>query len=480
MFLLMNKCKIPSRISNKITIDEYNLLKNLVDNTRDIIQTLTPEGNFIFVNNAWYKTLGYTKSDLSSITLKDIIHPDSKNHCMNVFNKIMTSKNSVFFETSLLTKKGEKILVEGSIHCILKKNKVLYVQCIMRDISEKKIYWEIIEHAINEWRITFDSMPCGVLLLDLDCIIKRANRYFVDLFKLPIEEVKGLKCEDIIKDEAFNNALKKITCERIIPIKTIEFNLSELNKSFLIDFTPVPGSDGITRSFILTFTDVSEIKDKEKKLQESKDAFFNMLKDLDYSYRELKGLFESLIRSFINVIEAKSPWTKGHSERVTNYAILIAKEFGLDNETINDLTIAALLHDIGKIGTYDIVLDNPNRLTEDELKLIYIHPIKGEDILKPIKQMKKILPIIRHHHERIDGNGYPDRLKGDEIPFLARILSVADAFDSMTSNRPYRNASTREYAISELENCKGTQFDSKIVDVFLKVLNKSNLTHVPD
>ena len=145
---------------------------------------------------------------------------------------------------------------------------------------------------------------------------------------------------------------------------------------------------------------------------------------------------------------------------------------GLDNDVTGNLRIAALLHDIGKIGTYDVILDSPQRLSSEEIGLINLHPVKGEMILKPIKQLQHLLPIIRHHHERVDGQGYPDGLKGDEIPLLSRIICVADSFDSMTSDRPYRSAGTIEYALSELKSCSNSQFDSTLVEAFIRVLDK--------
>ena len=174
----------------------------------------------------------------------------------------------------------------------------------------------------------------------------------------------------------------------------------------------------------------------------------------------------------MNAIDAKIPWTKGHSERVTRYAISIAKELKLDDEDIDNLRIASLLHDIGKIGTYDVILDNPRKLSAKEVRLINLHPVRGEKILKPIKQLQHLLPIVRHHHERIDGKGYPDKLKGDKIPFLARILCIADSYDSMTSDRPYRPAKTKQYAVSELTRCSNTQFDAQAVHAFLSVLDR--------
>jgi putative nucleotidyltransferase with HDIG domain len=221
--------------------------------------------------------------------------------------------------------------------------------------------------------------------------------------------------------------------------------------------------------------DLIELKLRENKLIESRNAFFNMLKETDSAYKDMKELFESLILSLINALDAKSRWTKGHSERVTNYALSIARAMGLRQNEIDALRIGALLHDIGKIGTYDVLLDKPDRLTAEEFEIVKLHPVRGDEILSPVKQLQNIIPIVRYHHERMDGKGYPDGLKGDEIPLSSRILHVADSYDSMTADRPYRPAPGNEYAISEFKKYSGTQFDQKVVEVFLRVLSPSIL-----
>ncbi|MEW6585557.1 MAG: HD domain-containing phosphohydrolase, partial [Nitrospirota bacterium] len=205
--------------------------------------------------------------------------------------------------------------------------------------------------------------------------------------------------------------------------------------------------------------------------QKSRDAFFNMLEDLGESYRELEKLFMGLVKAMVNALDAKSKWTRGHSERVALYATKLAKETGMDGDQIKRIQLASLLHDIGKIGTYDYLLDKPTKLTAEEFEVVKKHPAQGSDILKGIKQLRDIVPLIRHHHERIDGKGYPDGLKGDEIPLGARILHIADSFDSMTADRPYRPAPSREYAISELKRCAGSQFDSGLAEKFLGILS---------
>ncbi len=200
-----------------------------------------------------------------------------------------------------------------------------------------------------------------------------------------------------------------------------------------------------------------------------------MLKDLDNTYKEMKDVYNNLVIAFSNVIDAKSPWTKGHSVNVTKYAEAIARAMELPEEDIYILRTASLLHDIGKIGTYDNILDKKGKLTDEEFAIVREHPARGEKILQPIKGLESVLPIIRHHHERVDGTGYPDQLKGDEISLLAKILCVADSYDSMIANRPYRTSRGKDYAIEELRRCAGTQFDPLVVETFIGVLQTDQI-----
>ena len=188
--------------------------------------------------------------------------------------------------------------------------------------------------------------------------------------------------------------------------------------------------------------------------------------------KDLEELFIGTVKSLSSAIDAKSPWTAGHSERVTKYALDIAREMGLGRDEMRSLELAGLLHDIGKIGTYDFLLDKPGKLEPDEMEIVRMHPVKGAAILEPIKKFKDIIPAIRHHHEFFDGNGYPDNLKGENIPFLARILAVADTYDAMKADRPYRPGRSKEYIVNEFRRCSGTQFDPNVVEVFLKVIGE--------
>jgi len=189
----------------------------------------------------------------------------------------------------------------------------------------------------------------------------------------------------------------------------------------------------------------------------------------------LEELFIGTVKSLSSAIDAKSKWTAGHSERVTKYAVQIGKEMGLPEKELKNLELAGLLHDIGKIGTVEAVLDKAGKLTDDEIKLIRQHPIKGAEILSPIKQLKDIIPAVKYHQEFYDGGGYPDGLKGEAIPLFARIIGTADAIDAMSADRPYRKGKPMNVIIAELKRCSGTQFDPKVADVFVKMAEGGKL-----
>lgn len=189
-------------------------------------------------------------------------------------------------------------------------------------------------------------------------------------------------------------------------------------------------------------------------------------------YQDVHINYFNTVRALVLAMEAKDPYTKGHSERVTQYAVKIAKELSLSNPEVEILTYASKVHDVGKIGISDVILNKPGKLTDAERALVELHPLTGAEMLMPLKFLEPGIPYVRHHHERFDGRGYPDGLKKNEIPLPARILSCVDSFDAMTSDRPYRYRKlTPEEAIGELRLNAGKQFDPTIVNIFIKILN---------
>ena len=195
--------------------------------------------------------------------------------------------------------------------------------------------------------------------------------------------------------------------------------------------------------------------------------------ELAESNQKLEQAYLDMIQTLRYTVEAKDPYTRGHSDRVSEYSVLIGEKMGLPEENIKTLRVGGLFHDIGKIGIPDSILLKTDKLSDDEYSEIKNHPSIGAHILGAASIFKNIIPIVKHHHERFDGRGYPSGLKGDEIPFLARIAAVADTFDAMTSKRSYRNALDLQFVKEEIQRCKGTQFDPQIADVFLDILDNN-------
>lgn len=193
-------------------------------------------------------------------------------------------------------------------------------------------------------------------------------------------------------------------------------------------------------------------------------------------FHYVKDLFMNTVTSLASAIDAKDHYTKGHSEEVTAVALAIAEELKFTNEELEKIQLGALLHDIGKIGIPESILLKSDKLTSRELDIMKSHPVEGVHIMKHVKQLAEIIPAMACHHERYDGKGYPGRLKGKEIPLPGRIISVADAFSAMISDRPYRNKISKEEAIKKIEEAKGTQFDPVIVNALVRAFRKNMLS----
>lgn len=185
-------------------------------------------------------------------------------------------------------------------------------------------------------------------------------------------------------------------------------------------------------------------------------------------YQELKEAFYNTAMALAEAIEKRDPYTGGHTKRVMDYSVVIGKAMGLSKKELENLKLAAILHDVGKIGVRDNILLKGDKLSPEELEEINRHPMYGAEILNHLKQLRNVIPGVKGHHERLDGKGYPDHLIGEEISLVAKVIAVADAFDAMTTDRPYRKALSFEVAFKELSDNIGTQFDGEVVKAFIK------------
>lgn len=215
---------------------------------------------------------------------------------------------------------------------------------------------------------------------------------------------------------------------------------------------------------------------ESKRLEEEIEAYHNRMEELveertaklQQSYRTLKKAHLDSVKVLAEAIDAKDPYTRGHSDRVKRMSLAIAKKMGFSEERLENLEYGALLHDIGKIGIKDEVLQKQGPLSNEEYQYIREHPLIGVKIVEGVEFFKDKIPMIRHHHEHYDGRGYPDGLAGEAIPLEARIISLPDAFDAMTSARPHRGVMPLQNVLAELEKCRGRQFDPKMLEIFLR------------
>ncbi len=216
------------------------------------------------------------------------------------------------------------------------------------------------------------------------------------------------------------------------------------------------------------------------RFQKLADTLKEKIEQLHQAAHENRELFKGSIKTLAAAIDAKDPYTRGHSERVTEYSLTIARELGLSQEELDNLENAALLHDIGKIGIKDEILQKPGELTDKEFEIMKLHPEFGAKIIEQIPKLKPSIAGVRYHHERLDGSGYPMGLKGNEIPLQARIIAVADAFDAMTTERPYQKPFTPKAAIERLKFLTNEgKFDKRVVNALIKAYNKKLIT-IPD
>jgi HD-GYP domain-containing protein (c-di-GMP phosphodiesterase class II) len=208
----------------------------------------------------------------------------------------------------------------------------------------------------------------------------------------------------------------------------------------------------------------------DDEISELAHSFNQMSTSLYESRKKIFGYFYDVVQSLVRILEARDHYTRGHSEKVAEYAEKIALKMGFSKERVELLKEMSLIHDIGKLGIKESILNKKEKLTNEEWELIKKHPIIGEDILKPVLLTEEMLAVVRGHHERYDGQGYPDKLSDGNINIFAAILSVADAYDAMTSDRAYRQALSIQEALGELKKNRGTQFNPEIVDVFISIL----------
>ncbi len=331
-----------------------------------------------------------------------------------------------------------------------------------------------LEHSSNGYKIIVVDDEEGIID-SLSIFLKRSGYEFTGVTN-PLEAIEK------VKNEHFDLMLLDFIMMPIHGDQVVE-EIRKFNKELYILLLTghkdlAPPLETIRRLDIQGYCEKSDKFDQLLLLIESgikAISQMNMIKDMNDklkdTYKQLERAYMESIQTLRYTVEAKDSYTRGHSDRVSEFSVLIGKHLGLSDSDLKTLQIGGLFHDIGKIGVPDSILLKDGKLTDDEYSEIKNHPSIGAHILSTATIFKDIIPIVKHHHEKYDGFGYPSKLNGENIPYFARITAVADTFDAMTSKRTYRDALPLDVVISEIERCKGTQFDPKIADVFLDILH---------
>lgn len=332
----------------------------------------------------------------------------------------------------------------------------------------------MINQSANGYKVIVVDDEQGILD-SLSIFLKRSGYSFTGTTN-PLDAIER------VKNEHFDMMILDFMMDPIHGDEVVE-EIRKFNKDLYILLLTghkdlAPPLETIKRLDIQGYCEKSDKFDQLLLLIESGIKSIEQMNTIKKINTELQDKSEELEKAYLDTIgilrqtvEAKDPYTRGHSDRVSEFSVLIGKKMGLDDETLHTLKIGGLFHDIGKIGIPDSILLKESKLSDEEYSQIKNHPTIGAHMLGDAAVFKDIIPIVKHHHERFDGRGYPSQLADENIPFIARIAAVADTFDAMTSKRTYRDALPLSVVKEEIEKCSGTQFDPKIAKVFLDILN---------
>jgi len=420
------------------------------------------KGNFIDGNKAAERVIGYKKEELigkSFLELK-LLSPTDLPKAVKLLANNLRGLPTGPDEFVLNRKDNSKVMVEISTYPVKIKEKTL-VLGIARDITERK-QAEDVKNAKDELQMILDSVPALIFYKDIEGRIVRVNKPLADSLKMPIKDMIGKTTEELFPKEQAEN-MRKDDKEVMIsgkPKKNIiePYDTPEGVRWVISDKIPYRDKKGKITGIIGLAKDVTAQTKSEQELLQS--------------YQKLKKSMDATLETMSKIIEAKDPYTAGHQQRVSELSIAIAKELHLSQDKIEGIRVASIIHDIGKIGLPTEILSKPSRLDDIEFSLVKRHAQMGHDILKTIDFSYPVAGIVLQHHERLNGSGYPNHLKGDEIFLEARILGVTDVVEAISSHRPYRAALGVDAALGEISKNKGILYDPKVVDTCIELFKE--------
>jgi PAS domain S-box-containing protein/putative nucleotidyltransferase with HDIG domain len=440
-----------------ILIQAEEKFRSIFDCANDAIFIHDMDGKFLEVNKTACDRLGYTREELLTMGHTDIHSADFK-QLLPQRIKELEQEGQMFFETAHLSKNGTEISVELSSRIIQFDGKPAILS-VARDITERKRMQQSLLESEKKYRSLVDNALVGIYKSSLDGKILYANEALAAMFEFdsPSDMVRhGIL--NLYKNEG-DRARFLDAIQQSGTVRYFELGLQTKNRRPLHVLISAHIAGDIVSGMIMDITD-------RKRMEE----------ELKSNVDKLKQLMQNTVDSMATILETRDPYTAGHQQRVAQLANAIARSLNLSEDQLLGLNMAAVIHDIGKIYVPAEILTRPSTLTDSEFALIKTHPKVGYEILKRVEFPWPVATIVLQHHERINGSGYPQGLKGKNIILEARILAVADVVEAMSSHRPYRPAKTMEETLNEIETNKDILYDALAVETCLKLFRTKSFS----
>jgi PAS domain S-box-containing protein len=432
--------------------------RQFFDNEPEYCYMISPQGIILDVNNAALNSLGYKKEELIGEPLAKIYSPGSLPKMKELYAEWKETGSVKNQELCIVTKDGTRrtvLLSAGAVRDAA--GKILYGVSVQRDITEHEWIKEALQKTEEHLRAISEGASDGFLYIDKEGIITVTNERMKAILGDSQPEGKPLSAFFDEENQRILAQNLKVRWEGKGTVYEIELTDKRGRRhDLLISGTPYRDKQGVIQGAFGIYHEVTHERESARILSEHKEA--------------LRNSFFGIAEALSKVIEDRDPYTSGHSAGVAGLAEAIARTMGFSEDHVTGIYIIGVLHDIGKMAVPVEILVKPGRLSDMEMSLIQIHPQAGYEILKGIEFPWPVALAALQHHERMDGSGYPQKLKGDEISLEASILAVADVVDAMTHHRPYRPAFSLQDAVEEIKKGRGSIYDPQVVDACLEVL----------